>query len=325
MKRRDFCRAMAATSAALAGAALAQSAPLRVAFVSTDSKDAPSPNFAAFRDGMRSLGYTEGRNLVLDAWWGDGTALRVAQMVPAIVASRPDVIVAAGGLALFPLLRNGVTLPMVFSISADPVEARIVGSFAHPGGTITGISLFTLELVGKRLELVRAVLPRAQRIALVTNPQHPGERKEYDVAQASAQRLGMTVRYFPVSSGAQLDTALGDIARARDDVILAFADGFTLGYAARFAEFSRQTRIPAVDGWAPFAEAGNLMIYGPVIADVYRRLAQYVDRIAKGAAPGDLPIELPTKVELVVNAQAAKAMGIQVPAAVLARADRVIT
>ena len=173
-------------------------------------------------------------------------------------------------------------------------------------------------------ELLCEVLPRAQRIALVTNPQHPGERKEFDVAQASAQRLGLTVRYLPVSSSAALDTAFADIAKTRDDAIVAFADGFTLGHAARFAEFSRQTRIPAIDGWAPFAEAGNLMIYGPVITDVYRRLAQYVDRIAKGAAPGDLPIELPTKVELVVNAGAAKAMGIQVPSSVLARADRVI-
>lgn len=324
MKRREFCRIVAATGAVLGGGALAQSPPLRVAFVSTDSKDSPSPNFAAFREGMRSLGYTEGRNLVLDAWWGDGAADRVGKMVPEILAARPDVIVAAGGLALFPLQRSGVKVPMVFSISADPVEARIVESFAHPGGSLTGISLFTLALVGKRMELLREILPRAQRIALVTNPQHPGERKENDVAQAAAQRLGLAVRYLPVSSSAALDTALADIAKARDDAIIAFADGFTLGHAARFAEFSRQTRIPAVDGWAPFAEAGNLMIYGPVIADVYRRLAQYVDRIAKGAAPGDLPIELPTKVELVINAGAARAMGIQVPSAVLARADRVI-
>ncbi|MFO1397373.1 MAG: ABC transporter substrate-binding protein [Burkholderiales bacterium] len=324
MQRRDFCRALAATGVVLATRASAQAAPLRVAFVSTDSKDAPSPNFAAFREGMRSLGYVEGQNLVLDAWWGDGTAERVTKMIPDIVGSRPNVILAAGGLSLFPLLRNGVKIPLVFSISADPVEARIVESYARPGGNVTGISLFTLELVGKKLELVRDVLPRAKRIAVVTNPQHPGERKEYDVAQAAAQRLGLSVHYLPVSSSAQLDVAFADIVRARDDAIIAFADGFTLGHAKRFAEFSRRTRIPAVDGWAPFAEAGNLMIYGPVIADVYRRLAQYVDRIAKGAAPADLPIELPTKVELVINAGAAKAMGIEVPAAVLARADRVI-
>ncbi len=324
MDRRAFCRVVAAAGAAAATSARAQ-APLRVAFVSTDSKDAPSPNFAAFREGMRSLGYTEGRNLALEAWWGDGTAERVTSLVPDIVASQPTVVVGAGGLALFALLRSGVKVPVVFSISADPVEARIVDSFARPGGNITGISLFTLELVGKRMELVRAVLPRAQRIALVTNPQHPGERKEYDAAQAAAQRLGLSVHYLPVKSRAELDVALAEVGRARDHAILAFADGFTLGHAARFAEFSRQTRIPAVDGWAPFAEAGNLMIYGPVIEDVYRRLAQYVDRIAKGAAPGELPIELPTKVELVVNARAAQAMDIALPPAVLARADRVIT
>jgi len=325
MKRRSFCRAVVAVAVGAAGVASAQgTAPLRVAWVSTDDKGTPSPNLAAFRAGMRDLGYVEGRNLTLDAWYGDGSSDRVAQLAPDIVRTKPTVIVAAGGLALFALRRAGVNEPIVFSMSADPVEAKVVDSFAHPGGNLTGISLFTLALVGKRMELIREVLPRARSIALLTNPQHPGERKELDVAQAAARQLGFTVRYFPVSSGATVEAALADIARARDDAILAFADGFMLGYAGRLAAFSRQTRIPAIDGWAAFAEAGNLMIYGPVFADVYRRLAEYVDRIAKGAKPADLPIELPTKVELVVNAQAAKAMGIVLPSAVLARADRII-
>ncbi|MFO1415314.1 MAG: ABC transporter substrate-binding protein [Burkholderiales bacterium] len=327
MRRRSFCRALAATAAAaLAHRAGAQPAtPLRVAYLSGDSKDTPSPNFAAFRDGLAAQGYTEGRNLALTAWWGEGSPGRVTQLIPDVVGAQPDIVVAAGGLALFPLLTAGVKKPIVFSISADPVEAKIVESFARPGGNITGISLFTLDLVGKRLELLRAVLPRVQRVALVANPQHPGERKEYEAAAGAAKKLGIAVRYFPVSSGVQLEAAFTDIARAKDDAVVAFADGFTLGYAQRFADFSRETRIPAIDGWAPFAEAGNLMIYGPVISDVYRRLAQYVDRIAKGAAPGSLPIELPNKVELVINARAAKALGITIPPAVLARADRVIT
>ncbi len=241
-----------------------------------------------------------------------------------IVASRPDLIVAAGGLALFPLVRAGVKLPIVFSLSADPVDAKIVESYARPGGNMTGITLFTLALVGKRLEYLKELLPRTRRIALVANPQHAGEHRELAAAREAAGKLGLEVRYFPVNNAAALEAALADVARARDDAVVAFADGFTMGFAGRFAEFSLANRIPVVDGWAPFARAGNLMIYGPVLDEVYRRLAVYVDKIHKGAKPGELPIELPTKTELIVNAKTAKALGIAIPAGVLARADEVI-
>jgi len=296
----------------------------RVAWVSTDRKGLPSPNLEAFRGGMRDLGHVEGRTVTIDIWSGDGSAERVERMAGEIVRSRPDVVLAAGGLALFALLRAGVKLPIVFSISADPVEAKIVPSLSHPAGNLTGISLFTLALVGKRLELIKEVIPGARRVALIANPQHPGERKELEAAQSAAAKLGLAVRYFPVRSEADLDAALAEIARGRDDAIVAFADGFTMGFAGRIAAFCAQHRIPAVDGWAPFARAGNLMTYGPVVEDVYRRLATQVDGILKGAKPGDLPVELPTKVELVINAVAAKALGIAIPEAALLRANEVI-
>ena len=325
MKRRAFCRLLVAGTLVGATPVAAQSPrALRVAWVSTDRKDAPSPNLEAFRGGLRDLGYVEGRDLSIDVWTGDGSADRVERLAGDVARSRPDLVVAAGGLALFALLRARMALPIVFSISADPVEAKIVESFARPGGNLTGISLFTLAIVGKRLELLKEVIPGAKRIALIANPQHPGERKEFAAAQEAALRLGLTTRYFPVSSEAELEAALADIARERLDAVLAFADGFTLGFAGRIAASSTRERIPAVDGWAPFAAAGNLMIYGPVIDDVYRRLATYVDRIGKGAKPADLPIELPTKIELVVNAKVAQALGIAIPASVLTRADQVI-
>ncbi|MEP7183418.1 MAG: ABC transporter substrate-binding protein [Betaproteobacteria bacterium] len=241
-----------------------------------------------------------------------------------IVRSKPDVIVAAGGLVLFALLRAGVKTPTVFSISGDPVEAKIIESLARPGGQLTGISLFTLALVGKRMELLNELLPGLKRVAVIANPQHPGEQKELDASQAAATKLGLTLHYFPVRSGGDLETALTAIAAAHDQAIVAFADGSTMGFAERIAAFSIRNRIPAVDGWAEFARRGNLMIYGPVAADVYRRLAAYVDRIRKGPKPADLPVELPTKVELVVNAKAAKAMRITIPPSILARADEVI-
>jgi putative ABC transport system substrate-binding protein len=234
------------------------------------------------------------------------------------------VIVAAGGLALNALIRAGLKTPIVFSISADPVEAKVVESFAHPGGNMTGISLFTLALVDKRMELLKEAVPGVRRVALIANPQHPGEQLELAAARTAAAKLRLTVRYFGPRSEAELDAALADIARARDDAIIAFADGFTMGFAGRIAAFSIRNRIPAVDGWAQFAHEGNLMIYGPVAEDVYRRLAGYVDKILKGAKPADLPVELPTKVELVINLRAAKALGLRIPQSLLVRADEVI-
>ena len=161
-------------------------------------------------------------------------------------------------------------------------------------------------------------------MALIANPQHPGESQELDAAQAAASKLGLVVRYFPVKNEAELELDFADIARQRDDAIVAFADGFTMGFAARVAAFSLQHKIPAIDGWAQFAQQGNLLIYGPVIQEVHRRLAAYVDKIGKGAKPGDLPVELPTKVELVINLKTAKAIGLAIPNTVLVRADEVI-
>ncbi len=325
MKRRTFCRALSLVPAAVALPGRAQSASMfRVAWVSTDQKNSPSPNFAAFREGMRDLRYVEGRDVVIDSWWGEGSEERVTSLAGDIVKTQPDVIVAAGGLALLSLMNAGVKTPMVFSISADPVEAKVAESYARPGGNVTGISLFTLALVGKKLQLLKETLPGIKRVAFLANTQHPGEHKERDASETAAKQLGLTPHYFPVRSEIELDAALKAIAAARDEAIVAFADGFMMGFAGRIAAASLQYRIPAIDGWAPFARAGNFMTYGPVLEDVYRRLATYVDKIHKGAKPADLPVELPTKVELVINVKTAKALGITVPQSLLLRADEVI-
>jgi len=325
MKRRIFCGGLAVLPLAAALPAIAQAArPFRIAWVSTELQNPASPTLEAFRSGIRALGYSEGKDLVIETWWGEGSTERLDDLASDIIRSRPDVIVAQGGYAVDSMIRAGVKIPLVFSVSADPVEAKYVGSFARPGGNMTGISLFTLALVGKRLELLKETLPGIKQVALIANPQHPGEQKELEAAQTAAAKLGMTVRYFPVHSEAELEAALTYIGRAHDDAILAFADGFTMGFATRIATFSARSHIPAVDGWAPFARQGNLMIYGPVFEDVYRRLAVYVDKIIKGAKPADLPVELPTKVELIINAKTANAIGVTIPQSLLLRADEVI-
>src|SRR5439155_12427871 len=315
-------RALALIPLAVASYARAQTPrPLHVAWVSVERAGSKSPYLEAFRDGMRELGYTESNNLVIDVWWGEGTETRISQQIDALVHSQPDVIVAQGGLALHPVMVAGVKIPIVFGVSVDPVEAGIAQSFGHPGGNATGMTFFALDLVGKRIQIMKEALPSIKRIALLADPQHPGQHKELSAAQLAADSLGLQVHYFPVHSETELETALGDIAREHYDAILAFADGLTQSYAGRIAAFSLQQRIPAIDGWSPFARQGNLMIYGPVLEDCYHRLAVYVDKIRKGARPGDLPIELPTKVELVINLKTAKAMGITIPPSLLLRAN----
>jgi putative tryptophan/tyrosine transport system substrate-binding protein len=297
---------------------------LRVAWVSPERVGSNPPSLAAFRAGMDELGYVDGKNLVIDTWWGEGSSERLDQMAGDIVRARPDVIVTGSGLAVLPMMRAGIKLPIVFVISADPVEAKIVASFARPGGNLTGMSLFSLNLMGKRLEFLREVMPGLKRIAIIANPDHSGEPLELKVAQGVAAQLGLSYRYFPVRSAGELEQALVDITRVRDEAILVFSDGFTLSFAQRFASFSVEQKIPAISGWALFAQRGNLMSYGPVIDECYRRLAVYVDKIHKGAKPADLPVELPTKVELVINLKTAKTLGITIPPSVLVRADQVI-
>ena len=212
MNRRRLCVVLAALPLSMAASVRAQSnAPFRIAWVTTDRKDAPLPNLEAFRAGLRELGHVEGKHVAIEVWSGDGSGERIGRMAGEIVASRPDVVVAAGGAALFPLVRAGVTLPTRVqrerrsrSRRRSPRASR--GRAAH----MTGISLFALTLVGKRLELIKEFLPGAKRVALVCNPQHPGEHKELAAAREGASKLGLEVRYFPTNTAAALEAALAE-------------------------------------------------------------------------------------------------------------------
>lgn len=326
--RRQAISAILASSVTALGARSAQGQPTprpvaHIAWISADHGPS-SAFFDSFREGMRNLGYAEGRNLKIDARWGEGSSERVEALTAELIRARPQIIVIQGGSALFSALRARPPMPVVFIYSGDPVEAKVVDSFARPGRNLTGVTLLSLELVGKRMELLKEVLPGLKRVAILANPQHAGEKNELRVSQGAAKALGLTVEYFAVRTSPELEDALGAIAKSRLEAIVVFPDAFTIRHSERIAAFALSSRIPAISGWSQFVERGNFMSYGPNQRAAYRRLATYVDKILKGANAAELPIELPTTVELVINLPVAKRLGIVVPQSVLLRADKVI-
>ncbi len=324
MKRRTICRIFALLATPWPLAAGAQSTPFRIAWVSPESAASHSPNFDMFRAGLRDLGYVENRDVVISAWWAEGSEAAIGRMAQDIIRSRPDVVVTGGGLAVEPLLNAGVAIPMVVVVSVDPVVAKLVESFSRPGGHMTGISLLSLDLVPKRIEYLKELSPSLKRLTILGSPDHAGAELELAAARDAAARLGFAHRFFSLRTDGDLDGAFAEIANERADAILAFADPVTMRFAERIARFSIAHKTPAASGWALFAQRGNLMAYGPVINETYRRIAVYVDKIRRGAKAGDLPIELPTKVELVLNRKTAQALGIAIPQSLLSRADQLI-
>jgi len=261
---------------------------------------------------------------MIDARWGEDSRERLDQLAMELVRSNPHVIATHGGPATYPVVRAGATMPVVFGFSGDPVEGKLVESLARPGRNFTGISFLSLELVGKRIELLREAMPGLKRIAIIARPEHPGEQGELRASQAAAKAFGIALDYFPIKSEAELDKALAAIPQLRCEAMIAFPDATMMRYSERIAAIAIKNRIPAMSGWAEFTERGNLMSYGPNLPAAFRRLAYFIDKILKGAKPADLPVELPTLFELAVNMKTARALGITLPQSVLVRADRVI-
>lgn len=295
----------------------------RLAWASLEVPDAKEPYLVAFRDGLQALGWNEGRQLTLDTWWGDGSQDRLRQQFPAMLASKPDLVVASFG-AVRPLLEVQLAAPMVFAFSGDPVQAGLVKSWARPGVPRTGVSYFSLALVPKRLALMKELLPRLQRVAIIGWPPHPGELLELEAAGDAADQMGLVSRYYGVHTAADLDVAFEAITRWRADGLFVFGGTVALNFAEPIAAFANRQRVPAVSAWGSFAERGNLMSYGPVLRDTLTRLATITDRVLRGAKAADMPVELPTRIELVINAKAARGLGIDVPLPLMVRADRVI-
>ena len=318
---RMLFTALLTALAILPGVAGAQSPP-RVVWVSPTASGEGGPFFEELRRGLRELGYVEGRSLKIEAAWSDSAPQR-AKLVAEVVAAAPAILVTQGSMG--PLASKATaTIPVVFGYSGDPVEAGMVDSLPRPGRNLTGISYLTLELVGKRMELLKEFLPKAKRIAVVASPDHPGDSAERRSSQAAAARLGIDIHYFELGRGRSVADILAAIENTGSDAAMFFPTQTVIANRALIAEWSLKRKIPTISGWAQFADGGNLLSYGPNLADASRRLAYYVDRILKGAKPGDLPVELPSRVELVVNQKAAQALGVSVPPSVRVRADRII-
>ncbi len=304
--------------------AIAQGRPIvaRVGILHPGSP--PDPWLDGLRGGLRELGYIEGKDLVLEYRWAEGRSERLPDLADALIASKVDIIVIMTGPAVLAAKNRTKTLPIVMAVSGDPVGTGAVSSLARPGGNVTGLSLMSDELAGRRLSLLKETVPSATRVGVLYNPTEPPTKVEMRETEAAAAQLGLTLQPLAATSTDDLAQRFADAAAGGCDAILTFAHGFAFFHRRRIAELAAQHRLPAMYGWREHAEVGGLMTYGPNVTATLRRAASYVDRILKGAKPSDLPVEQPTAFELVINLKTAKALGIEIPQNVMARADNVI-
>jgi len=281
----------------------------------------------AFRQGLRDLGYVEGRNVVIEYRDAEGKLERLPALAAELVALKVDVIVVPGLLHVLAAKQATRTLPIVFAAVADPVTDGLVTSLARPGGNVTGLSGLAPELVGKRLELLTQAVPGVTRVAVLWQPGGQGERTEKDLlkeAEVAAQALGVRLQVVEARGPADFDRAFSDMTRARAGALTVLGTTMFIIERRRLVDLAAKNRLPAVYGLRDYVDAGGLMAYGPNTADLFRRAATYVDKILKGTKPGDLPVEQPTKFELVINLKTAKALGLTIPPSVLGRADHIV-
>lgn len=324
MDRRAFL-ALPLAIAALPKSVAAQGAAkvARIGWVTAQREASLTPFLAALRAALVELGYIEDRNLVIEYRYGDDDLERVPVLAAELVR-RPVELILAQGAAVAVLAKLSLPVPLVYVTSGDPISAGFAESLARPRGNMTGLTFMAAELNGKRLEFLRDIVPGLRRVAVVANPAHPGEHLERDYTQQYGRQLGLSTDYFATRTRDELERAFAAMAKDPPQAISLFADGFAMQYRQSIIDFGLSHRAPVVSGWPVFARSGALFTYGPHLSSSYRRLAYYVDRILKGARPSDLPIEQPTKFELVVNLRTAKTLGLKVPTSIVLSADEVI-
>ncbi len=296
----------------------------RIGWLSSGSTASHGLLIDGFREGLRELGYTERKNIAIEYRWAEGRLDRLPQLAAELVQLKVQVLVTAGSPGILAAKRATTTIPIVMAVGGDPVGAGFVASLARPGGNITGLSNLAEDLIAKLLELLKEAVPRASRVAVLSNPGNPAHAAFRREIQTAAQVLGVTL--LPVEARAPNDYegAFAAMGRERAGALVVLPDPMSLTERRRITDLAARSRLPAIYGFKEEAEAGGLMSYGVSLRWSYHRAATYVDKILKGAKPADLPVEQPTRFELVINLKTAKALGITFPRSILIRADQVI-
>ena len=323
LERREFIillgGAVAAWPIAARGQQRATVPRLGALLFSTPQAD---PQMQLVHSGLRELGYVAGQNLIVFYRYAEGKPDRLADLAAALVGEKPDLLLALGGDVAPYAVKATSTIPIVFLSSADPIRLGLAASLARPGGNATGITLLLDDTASKRLELLKEVVPRVKHAAFLWNPDHPDD--ELREAERAAQSLSVRLQLVEMRGSGDVDAALRAVTGAGCDALYVVSSRQTVLNTSRIVDFATRHRLPLAGGWGAWAHAGGLLSYGPNINDMMRRLVAYVDKVLKGAKPADLPIEQPTKFELVINLKTAKALGITIPQSVLLRADEVI-
>ncbi len=297
----------------------------KIGLLSVTSPAVLAPNIEAFRQGLRELGHVEGTTFVLEVRYAEGRVERLSELAHELVGLKLGVIVASSDVVIAALTRETQTIPIVMVISTDPVATGFVASLARPGRNVTGLSNISPDLSGKRLELLRQAVPGLSRVAALWNPDIRGAVFDYKETEGAARLMGLELQSVEVSRAEDLDRVFSAVTKQRAQaLVLPGVNPVGFMNRGKIVTFAQRSRLPAMYPTREYVDAGGLMSYGPSLPDLYRRTAIYVDKILKGAKPGDLPVEQPTKFELVINLKTAKALGITIPQTLLLRADQVI-
>ena len=327
MDRRAFINTLAGGLLAAPLAAEAQPAGkvYRIAYLGNSSAALEADLVDAFRQGLRNLNYVESQNIVIEYCWAEGRNDRFPALVAEAVRLKPDVILTSGTPATLAAKEGTRTIPIVIAAMGDPIGAGVVPSLARPSGNITGLASMTPEIDGKRLELLKELVPGVARIAVLWNPTNPNNAARINQIQAAAKTLRLTLEpLVGAGDSPDLDKGFGAIVAARAEALVVESDRALLAHRAQIVDFATKRRLPALYPYREFVQAGGLVSYAPSYPAMFRRAATYVDKILKGAKPADLPVEQPTEFELVINLKTAKALGLTIPASLLQRADQVI-
>jgi putative ABC transport system substrate-binding protein len=324
VRRRDFIYAIGGAAAWPLSARAQQPASPLIGVLDAASEAAARTYQEAFRGGLRELGYVAGRNVRFEYRYADGIISRLPDLAAQLVRLDPKVIVSAPLPANIALHKATSTIPIVMATGADPVGFGLVQSLSRPGGNMTGLTNFAEELASKQIDLIRALLPGIARLGVLVNVHNPLHAPEWEKTHAAAIAASLTLARFDFRAIEDLEAGFAEFTRQKVEAVLIPPDTTYSANRARIADVAARSRLPAIYFTRPYVEAGGLLSYGPNLAASYRRAAVFVDKILKGARPADLPIERPTKIELVINLKAARALGLSVPPALIARADDVI-